>query len=201
MNFQTMNRQRKLILIAAAIGIISVFLPWITISMFGMNQNINGFHGWGILAFLAFVVTGVVALVGNQTSALDKGLWFLAIACGAVALLSVIIAIASSSGSPDGGLGLVDAGIGVGTYMAIATSLAIVIIAWIFRSTADNLKSGFEGLKKSISIPATSFSGTNTHTTTSSPTNKIVELERLSKLKENGNITEDEFQQLKSKLI
>ena len=199
MNFQTMNRQRKLILIASAIGIVSVFLPWITISMFGMNQSINGFHGWGILAFLAFVATGVITLIGNQTSALDKGLWFLAIAGGAVALVSVIIAIASSSGSPDGGLGLVDAGSGIGTYIAIATSLAIVIIAWVFRSPADNLKSGLDGLRKRISIPASSFSDTNT--TNTSPTNKIVELERLSKLRENGNITEDEFQQLKSKLI
>ena len=32
MNFQTLNKQRKMILIAAAIGLIAVFLPWIKMS-------------------------------------------------------------------------------------------------------------------------------------------------------------------------
>ena len=31
MNFQTMNKQRKFVLIAAAVGVISMFLPWISI--------------------------------------------------------------------------------------------------------------------------------------------------------------------------
>ena len=103
MNFQTMNRQRKLILITATIGIISVFLPWVTISILGMTQSINGFRGWGILVFLAFVVAAVIALIGNQTQALEKSYWFLAMACGAIALLSIIIAMAAS-GSVGGGI-------------------------------------------------------------------------------------------------
>ncbi len=36
MNFQTMNKQRKFILIAAAVGIIAMFLPWVKISFFGI---------------------------------------------------------------------------------------------------------------------------------------------------------------------
>ena len=117
MNFQTMNRQRKFILIAAAMGIISVFLPWVTISLFGMSKSINGFHGWGILVFLAFVAAAVITLIGNQTLALEKSFWFIALACGAIALLSVIIAIASSTASPDGGIGFVDTGIGPGIWL------------------------------------------------------------------------------------
>ena len=201
MNLQTMNRQRKLILITAAIGIISVFLPWVTISIFGMTQSINGFHGWGILVFLAFVASAVIALIGNQTRVLEKSYWFLAMACGAIALLSIIIAIASSD-SMGGGMGFVDAGIGAGMWIAIAAALGVVLFAWLFKSPADNLKSGFEGLKKSISIPATSsFSAPDENTGNISATNKINRLEKLSKLKENGSITEEEFQQFKSKLV
>ena len=48
MNFQTLNRQRKYILIAAAAGAIAVFLPWATISVdlfgYSASQSINGFH-------------------------------------------------------------------------------------------------------------------------------------------------------------
>lgn len=37
MNFQTMNKQRKFVLIPAAAGIISMFLPWVRISVFGFS--------------------------------------------------------------------------------------------------------------------------------------------------------------------
>ena len=56
MNFQTMHRQRKFILIAAAAGVISMFLPWVSISAFGMDvgQSNNGVRGGGILIFFLF---------------------------------------------------------------------------------------------------------------------------------------------------
>ena len=38
MNFQTMNKQRKFVLIAAAIGVISMFLPWISISILAIRK-------------------------------------------------------------------------------------------------------------------------------------------------------------------
>lgn len=53
MNFNTLHKQRKAILIAAVIGVIGVFLPWITVGFLGQNIHSNGFHGIGILAFLA----------------------------------------------------------------------------------------------------------------------------------------------------
>ena len=68
MNFQTMNKQRKFILIAAVVGIIGMFLPWINVFFF----SVNGMHSWGILAFLSFIVAGAVALLGDQTKNLDK---------------------------------------------------------------------------------------------------------------------------------
>ena len=157
MNFQTMNKQRKFSLVAAAIGVISVFLPWVTISAFGMNKNINGFHGWGILVFLAFFAAAVITLTGNQAQVLEKNYWFLVMACGAIALLSIIIEIASSDSLAEG-VGFVDAGIGYGMWIAMASAAGVVLFAWMYKSPADNLKSGFEGLKKSISIPSTSVS-------------------------------------------
>ena len=201
MNFQSMHRQRKFILIAAALGIISVFLPWVTISIFGVTQSINGFRGSGILAFVIFFIAGIIACVGNQAQPLEKNLWFLVMLCGAVVLAAIVIKLTSSSGSLDGGLGFADANIGIGVWFAIAASAGIVLFAWLFRNPADSLKSGFEGLKKSISIPATPFTtGTNGNAETRTQ-NKIAELEKLVRLKENGGINDEEFQQLKSKLM
>lgn len=200
MNFQTLNKQRKLILIAAVVGIISIFLPWFSAGAFGFSMHINGFHGWGILAFLAFVAAAIIVLIGTQTEALDKTMWFGTILCGALALLSIIITlISSASNSAD--FGFASAGMGFGIWISLAAGIAILLFAWTLRNPAHDLKSGFESIKNSVSTTASSFSNNSNSTTASSGTNKIAELERLSKLKENGSITEEEFQQLKSKLL
>ena len=195
-----MNRQRKFILLTAAIGIISVFLPWITISIFGVTESVNGFHGSGVLVFILFLTTGIITWMGNQDQPLEKNAWFVVLLCGAIALVSAIIKITSSSGSIDGEIGLPGVGLGLGVWLAIASSAGIILFAWLFKRPADNLKNGFEGLKKSISIPASSLSDAAIKPN-SSVSLKIDEFERLSKLKNNGSISEEEYQQLKSKLM
>jgi hypothetical protein len=192
MNFQTLNKQRKFILISAVIGIISIFLPWFSAGAFGFSVHINGFHGWGILAFLCFIASIIIVLLGVQTQTLDKSMWLAAIICGGLALLSVIITMLSSSG----GFGFISAGFGFGIWMALAAAIGVTLFAWIFKNPAHDFKSGFDSLKKTISMPASS-----SNTTQASGTNKIAELERLSKLRENGSITDAEYQQLKSKLL
>lgn len=199
MNFQTLNKQRKLILIASAAGIISIFLPWFSAGAFGFSVHINGFHGWGVLAFICFMGAAIISLVGDQNSALDKETWFAAILCGALVLISVIITlISSASNSAD--FGFASAGLGFGIWISLVSGIAIVLSAWMFRNPAHDLKSGFESIKNSVSTTASSFSN-NINSTSSAGTNKIAEIERLSKLKENGSLTDEEFQQLKSKLL
>jgi putative oligomerization/nucleic acid binding protein len=202
MNFQTMNKQRKLILISAAIGVVSIFLPWFSAGAFGFSVHINGFHGWGILAFICFLGAAIISLAGQQNLSLDKGMWFATILCGSLALLSVIITLISSS-SDSGDFGFASAGLGFGIWISLIASIAIMLCAWMFRNPADDLKSGFESIKNSVSATASSFSNNVNASSAASAasSNKIAELERLSKLKENGSITEEEFQQLKSKLL
>lgn len=192
MNFQTLNKQRKFILISAAIGIISIFLPWFSAGAFGFSVHINGFHGWGILAFLCFIASVVIAFLGVQTETLDKSMWLAAIICGVLALLCVIITMLSSSS----GLGFISAAFGIGIWIALAAAIGVTVFAWMFKNPAHDFKSGFESLKKTISVPASSSNAAAV-----SGADKIAELERLSKLKENGTITDAEFQQLKSKLL
>jgi len=202
MNFQTMNKQRKLILVAAALGVVSIFLPWFSAGAFGFSVHVNGFHGWGILAFICFLGTAIISIAGDQNLALDKGMWFATILCGSLALLSVIITLISS-GSESADFGFASAGVGFGIWISLLASIAIMLCAWMFRNPAHDLKSGFESMKSSVSATASSFSN-NVNTPSASSaisSNKIAELERLSKLKENGSITDEEFQQLKSKLL
>ncbi|MES2773610.1 MAG: hypothetical protein V4722_05475 [Bacteroidota bacterium] len=139
MNFQTMNKQRKFILIAAAVGLISMFLPWISIGMFG---SVNGLHGAGFLALFAFAGAGAVAFLGDQTKSLDKTMWFVALACGAIATLIIVINFIRIIGyiTP-----------GFGAWLAVAGAVGVLGSAWMFKSPGDDIKSGFDSLKKNIS--------------------------------------------------
>lgn len=204
MNFFLMSKQRKLLLIAAILGIIAVFLPWITVSAsaFGVaisQQNKNGFHGMGIVVFLAFSGAAIATLVGDQRQPLEKTSWIAAMGAGVIALLFTIIVLASSTGDMSGGMGLVKAGIGIGIWVALAASLGILAVAWLLKAPGESIKSGLESLKKSIAIPTAATA--DHHYNSFASTDKMAELERLIKLKEAGAISEDEYQQLKEKLL
>src|ERR1700712_3737189 len=122
MNFQTMSKQRKFILIAAAVGVIACFLPWITISFGGFTAgSVNGLHSYGFLCFFSFIGAGLVSYMGNQTLNLEKTMWFVALACGAIALLFEIIFLSDAGGFS-----------GFGLYIALLAAIGVLVFAWKF---------------------------------------------------------------------
>lgn len=143
MNFDTMNKQRKFILIAAAVGFISMFLPWVSVSMMGFGNSINGLHGSGLLVLFAFIGAGAVAFMGDQTKSLEKTMWFIALACGAIAALIIAINLIQILTQ-----GYVSAGFGI--WLAVAAAAGILYFAWMYKSPGDDIKSGFDSLKKNI---------------------------------------------------
>ena len=162
MNFQTMSKQRKFVLISAAVGFISMFLPWISISAFGYSQSINGMHDKGILVFLCFVVSGVIAYLGDQKVNLDKTMWSVTLLAGAIALLVIIWFYSQASDSVMG-----SSMIGFGLYIAALASIGILASAYVFRSPTDNIKDGFNSMKKDIESKIGNTS--NTSATSSTP--------------------------------
>ena len=234
MNFQAMHKQRKFILILAAVGAISVFLPWFTVSAEGlgvrMSESENGFHGTGVLVFLAFVTSAILALLGDQTRIMDRTMWMADLCAGAVALLFVIINLVRTSGSSDG-FGFAHAGPGFGIWISLLSSVGTLAAAWVLRNPADTLKGGFDSLKNNLS----SISGTGSTTSSGSagaagstgtsrtsgstapggPTfpnsnksslngsenlHRMDDLEKLIELRNQGKITEEEYQRMKSRL-
>ena len=167
MNFQTMNKQRKFVLISAAVGIISMFLPWISVSVLGYSQTVNGMHDKGILVFLCFAVCGIIAYLGDQTKNLDKTMWMVTLIAGAIAFLFIIWFYFQASDSFMGA-----SFIGFGLYISGMASLGILISAYLFRLPADNLKDSFNSLKKDIESKInTPASTTNNTDTTNNPNN------------------------------
>jgi len=186
MNFQTMSKQRKYILIAAAVGIVSVFLPWMTIGMMGMSDSTNGFRSYGIVVFIAFAGAVVISLMNDQTKTLDQTMWMIALTAGAAALIFTILFFTNLNGT----FGMVSAGFGL--WISLVASAGVLASAWLFKNPGDTLQSGLDSLKKSMP------KGTNQPTTN---TNRAAELEKLIDMRNQGKISEDEYQQLKSKLL
>lgn len=157
MNFQTMNKQRKFVLIAAAVGIISMFLPWVSF----LGFSISGMHDKGIVVFLCFVTSGIIAYLGDQTKNLDKTMWTVTLIAGALALLMIVWFYFQASDSYAG-----TSFLGFGFYVSAIASLGILLSAYVFRSPTDNLKDGFNTLKKDIE------SKINTPANTTTPDDK-----------------------------
>ena len=144
MNFQTMSKQRKFILIAALAGIIGMFLPWYTFSLFGVYGSVNGMHGEGLLVFLCFAVSAVIAYLGDQTKTLLPSSWIIVLICGALATLIVAWNMLRSND-----YGLLSS-MSFGIYLVVIAAIGVVAAAFIFRSPTDTIKGGFDSFKKDV---------------------------------------------------
>ena len=136
MNFQLMNKQRRFILIASTAGIISMFLPWVDIFFI----NLNGMHGRGIFIFFCFIACGLISIMGNQTLNLDRTMWMMTLLIGSIASLIMIYTFF------DGAAKIFT----YGFYLALFSCLGIVIAGYLFRPPGQNIKDGFDSLKKDI---------------------------------------------------
>lgn len=151
-----MSKQRKLVLIAAAIGVIAMFLPWWSISMgiFG-GGSVNGMHNEGILVFLCFLGAAALSVMGNQSANLDRTAWMLTLIAGGLATLITLITFLNAPPIGDRGFGL---------FLALLAAIAVVAIAYLHRSAGETLQSGFDSLKNRFASPGErpADSGANT---------------------------------------
>lgn len=160
MNFQTMSKQRKMILIAAAVGVVAMFLPWWSFSLGGFGGgSANGMHNEGIIVFLSFLAAAVLSVIGDQTKNLDQTNWMLTLIAGGLAAIITLITFLNAPPIGDRGIGL---------YLALAAALGVVAMAYLFRSTGETLQGGLDTLKSRFTKEPTS---TQPNT---GPTNKII---------------------------
>ncbi len=150
-----MGKQRRFVLIAAIVGIISMFLPWIRVSVFGLTQSVNGLHGTGILVFLCFAACGIIAYLGDQSKNLEKTMWMLTLIFSALATLIVLWNIIKASGS------IYSAYLSFGIYLAASAAMGILASAFLFRSPTDNIRDSFESLKNDLGNKMRSSSTAN----------------------------------------
>lgn len=109
-----LHKQRLYFLIIAGVALISLFLPWFTVSAGGFGGiSRNGLNSWGLLVLVGVGVVAAACFMGNKTMLLDDQGRKLAmggfglIAAGALIYLIRVMTVGGSYGvkaSP--GLGL-----------------------------------------------------------------------------------------------
>jgi hypothetical protein len=117
------------VLIAAVIGIISMFLPWIRISVFGFSRTVNGMHGVGILVFLCLVIAGIAAYLGDQTKSLDNTMWMIVLVCGGLGTMIMLWNIIHASTT------IFKSYLRFGIFLTALSSLGVLLAAFFFRSS------------------------------------------------------------------
>ena len=124
-----LHKQKLYALIVAAVGLISIFLPWWKVSYAGyggfggISASQNGFEGLGILAFLGFVGAGVVTFVmGDKTKPYEGQAKMIAAACFAGAALIGLIQFARQSRFTSFGL-----------YLCIIAGVAGAVLVWVMK--------------------------------------------------------------------
>lgn len=134
--FDNLSLGRKTVLIASVAGFIFSFFPWYSVSggvgPYSFSASESGWHGWGLLASLLFIVAGVwvvLPLAGVSWRGLLAALPHtvnearLVMALGGVAALATLLFILTE-GHDASGLGF-SAGPSFGAYVGLIAAVAI----------------------------------------------------------------------------
>jgi hypothetical protein len=123
-----LTKQRLAIIIASAIGIISVFLPWRVAIIWGVGVRQSGISigAYGAVALLIFAAPIVFALLGNIRARIPQLYEILSGVAGGLGVLWGIIVIVIINTEL---VGLTRAGFGV--FLLIIAGLAVAAAAFL----------------------------------------------------------------------
>jgi hypothetical protein len=132
-----MNKQRMFILVAAVIGAIATFLPWIELAM----GSVAGTKGDGWLTLPLFTISAVLAVLGNRMAPLSGaslyGTMVPALLAGLLGIYK-IVDINSSLPSGDNPFALAmrqTMSVGIGLYLVALAGVAVPAIAYFLRDS------------------------------------------------------------------
>ena len=128
-----MHKHRLGILIASGVGMLGVFLPWVTVPFLGAVSGISaGSTGWVLLIF--FGASLAMTLIGNKHSILEGAKFWVAIILSALCALIAILNIIDykSEVSKTGGLGSMIS-LGIGIYVVVLAGIAVVLLGFILK--------------------------------------------------------------------
>ncbi|MBX7044267.1 MAG: SHOCT domain-containing protein [Ignavibacteria bacterium] len=175
MNLEILTNKKNLFVIISMVGMFSFFLPWqldLGLEKYSHFRWETGFHSAGPFAFSSFGIILLTCLMGEIGKGSDKMKMIVILIAGFSALFFTLINVSLHFDI-----------LGVGSWISLICSIGIIIAVL---KTNDN-KVSIDNFK-------------NTQNSTISVSSKIDELEKLIIMRRNGDITQQEYDELKRNL-
>jgi len=118
-----MHSQRIALLLSAVVGIIGTFLPYMK-SWFNSATLFEAHDGSGYMIIAAFVISAIVALIGNEKNAITSGQLAGAIIPGIIPGTLLLILLL---GSKQNDFARIFTNFEIGFYLVLIASLSILI--------------------------------------------------------------------------
>lgn len=121
------GRPDRLLLIVTIVELIGMFLPWYSVSLFGISLTINGFASWGWFSFVGLLpILGLLALRltphGARVPRRLAGITFLV--CGLIEVAGCVLFMVAAT---DQGLG----GVSFGLFVSLVAAVLTVLTAYL----------------------------------------------------------------------
>ena len=101
------HKQKLYSLVIAGIALISLLLPWQTVSFGGFGAaSANGFHSWGLLAVIGVIAVAAISWMGNKAAPYDDNSKKIAMGGFGAIALGALISLVSMPQFVKGGIGL-----------------------------------------------------------------------------------------------
>lgn len=132
-----MNKQRLVILAIAVLGMLAVFMPWVTMPIIG---SVNGAHGEGWAVFILYAIPAILAVLNDRTKPLE-GIWIYGaivpgLICSAIAIWKIIefnSAMGETEDNPFAAAMGASISIGLGLYLVVLAGIAITAAAFLVK--------------------------------------------------------------------
>jgi hypothetical protein len=198
-----MSKQPRNIFWTVIFALIGEFLPFLVSSgsffVWRIDAEENVFEGplpgFGTFLFLLFLTIGILSLISYSAERLNRAKKVTIIVLSFLALftcLLILVIVAAANlrldemSSSSGSLFYGHCGVGLGFWLSLFATLRILYLCFALRSS-----------KRVVNQPGI----VNNEPHTEVNNNVIVSLEKLIEMKNRGQITEEEYQVLKSKII
>jgi len=127
---KNMNKQKIFIIIVAATGVVSVFLPWLSVTeeLSSMSMTIGGIDMWqGAFSLLGFVMAIGVCFSGNQGDPLKGALKERVTGAGAIACLFALLQLVNLLFATTSGI---STNPGFGLFLSLLSGVAVVVLSF-----------------------------------------------------------------------
>ena len=127
------TKQKQILLLAAAVGIIGAFLPWASVSVMGISQSVNGLSGDGIITLVLFAVAGYLSFKGDKKEVLSGNSLYIIVGAFGIAGLIGLYDI-NQMGQVTGLAAIgASASIGIGLYLTLLAGAAGAILPFVIK--------------------------------------------------------------------